>query len=173
MSIYTDCIDTINALVEGDDVWTELEVQESVVAEWPDADFKEIARQANQAIGNAFRRQQVVRFGPVTLPDGSQDYARIAAKIAYASAEHGPSEFITPNGTFPVLMWSGANKLNRPGRMPSNNRDDREPWSDQDFKVDASKILKPNGLEKAVAELIERVAALEAEQEELSRKLRV
>lgn len=173
MSIYTDCVDAISVLAEGNEIWTELEVQEFVVGNWPDADFKEIARQANQAIGNAYRRQQVVRFGPVTLPDGSQDYARIAAKIAYASANNGPSEFVTPNGTFAALIWSGANKLNRPGRMPSNNRDDREPWSDQDFKVDASKILKPNGLEKAVAELIERVAALEAEQEELSRKLRV
>lgn len=173
MSIYTDCVDAISALAESNEIWTEFEVQESVVGSWPDADFKEIARQANQAIGNAYRRQQVVRFGPVTLPDASQDYARIAAKIAYASANNGPSEFVTPNGTFPALIWSSANKLNRPGRMPSNNRDDREPWSDQDFKVDASKILKPNGLEKAVAELIERVAALEAEQEELSRKLRV
>lgn len=173
MSIYTDCIDAISVLAEGTGIWTELEVQEIVVADWPEADFKEVAHQANQAIGNAYRRQQVVRFGPVTLPDGSQDYARIAAKIAYASAQHGPSEFQTPNGGFPALMWSSANKLNRPGRMPSNNRDDREPWEDQEFKVEASKMLKPNGIEKAVAELIERVAALEAEQEELFRKLRV
>lgn len=173
MSIYTDCIDAIRALAEGDDIWTDLEVQEIVVSKWPDADFKEIAYQANQALGNAYRRQQVVRFGPVTLPDGSQDYARIAAKIAYASTQHGPSEFETPNGNFPALIWSGASKLNRPGRMPSNNRDDREPWGEQDFKVEASKVLRPNGIEKAVAELIDRVAALEAEQEELSRKLRV
>ncbi len=173
MSIYTDCVDAISVLAEGDEIWTEFEVQEVVAAEWPDAEFKEIARQANQAIGNAYRKQQVVRFGPVTLPDGSQDYARIAAKIAYASAQNGPNEFVTPNGAFPALIWSSANTLNRPGRMPSNNRDDREPWEDQDFKVEASKILKPNGIERAVAELIERVAALEAEQEELSRKIRV
>jgi hypothetical protein len=146
MSIYTDCIETINLiLTDRETVWTELDI--IALAKWDKYDIPEVARQANQAIGNAFRRQAVCRYGPVTLPDGDHDYARIAGKIVYASADKGPEVFQTPNGDFPQLLWSRNNDLIRPGRLPANNRDDREPWTDQDFKVSAGSLLTPAKIE--------------------------
>lgn len=134
MSIYTDCMNAISELSESGKIWTELDV--IALTEYAEyVEFQEVAREANQAVGNAYRRQEVCRYGPVVLPDGEEDYARIAAKIAYSSAEYGPKIFETPNGSFEKLLWSREDTLTRPGRMPGNNRDDRRPWGDQGFEV--------------------------------------
>jgi hypothetical protein len=165
MSIYTDCVEKIEQLMTKESVFTELDVLEGVAHKWPEEDWRSISLQANQAVGNAFRRQKVCRYGPVTLPDGSEDYFRIAAKIAYASADLGPANIETPNGNFNKLLWSRDSRLSsRSGRLPANNRDDTKPWQEQGLKFP----FEPNGqcdrLEARVIELIHRVNELEKTQ---------
>lgn len=141
---YQRCARILDELIEHPpsahgSVFTELEIVRKVLPkDWdPETEpnlLKQAHRQANMVCGSYYRDRKLSRFGPVELSNGSKDYARIAAKIAYAPAEGGPEVWETPNGVFPKLMLEDDD-ITQQGRRYSANRNDLEPWDEQDFGV--------------------------------------
>lgn len=147
-SIYRECSHAVESLMESPPaqhggVFTEIDVvAKAATKDWKKApatknkeardDFKEGMKHANQVCGIRFRERKLCRYGPVTLPDGSQDYVRIASKIVYADAENGPAVFETPNGSFPRLMIHN-DPLKAQGRRRGTVRNDLVSWKEQDL----------------------------------------
>jgi len=132
MSIYKQCSKAASKLTEDPSkahggVFTEIDVvQRASKPEWSQEDYKEAHRQANQVLGTRYRERKVCRFGPVTLPDGNNDYGRIASKIVYAAAD-GPESWETPNGSFLRMMIEG-DEIGRQGRRFGTERTDLVGW---------------------------------------------
>jgi hypothetical protein len=168
MSIYSECSEALTSLMEHppDDlqgVFTEIDVvRKAGKPGWSSSNFKEAGRHANQVVGTQYRARKLCRYGPVTLPDGSQDYARIGSKIVYADAESGPEVFTTPNGEFPRLMIH-EDSLGHPGRRVGTNRNDLDPWDTQDIRVKETTVASNgDGPGVDVRPFERRVAELEA-----------
>lgn len=134
-SIYKQCSEAASKLIADppeahNGVFTEIDVvQRASKPEWSQSDYKEAHRQANQVLGTRYRERKLCRFGPVVLPDGVQDYGRIASKIVYANAEEGPQAWETPNGTFQRLMIEGDD-IGRQGRRFGTERTDLVAWGE-------------------------------------------
>lgn len=146
MSLYSLCSRVCDELIAEAQVFTEADVVIRALVRMPDASPKELSRYANQVVGTQFRSRKLCRYGPVEVPGLTEpDYARIAAKIAYASADDGPESFqgpkmpdgsvqACPNGRFDRLMIEN-DPITRQGRRIGSNRDDLVAWCEQDIKV--------------------------------------
>lgn len=139
MSIYSRCSEAAHKLMqnppeEHGGVFTEIDVVRlAATSNWSTTNYKEALRHANQVVGTLYRARKLARFGPVTLPSGDPDYARIASKVVYASATDGPKSWKTPNGTFKRLMIED-DKIGRQGRRRGTNRNDLAPWDEQEIR---------------------------------------
>lgn len=176
MSIYTRCAEAVVEL-RGDPpkdqggIFTELDVVSESLLDG-EALSRTHLRDANNICGQLYRNRQLCRYGPVMLPDGTEDYARIAAKIAYADAEDGPDFWETPNGKFPKLLI-GDDKIARPGRRIQTKRNDLEQWVEQDVsersRNDSLRPSVPDTSEESV--LQERIRDLEQQVIERDEKI--
>lgn len=171
MSIYTRCMEAAEALLEdpslagGDPpgLFTELDVITHASASdgpWTNERYRFAMREVNQVMGLLFREGRAVRFGPVQIPDVPEpDYLRIASKIVYAHPR-GPERVETPNGTFERLIaTNGKDPLAKQGRRLGTNRDDLQPWDQQDIKTARKTQRRPSNVQAANR----RIRELEAE----------
>lgn len=139
-SYYRDCAQAIRELIADETehardhrgFFTDLDVAvlaSEIAGGYNESQMQAVLTEANLALAKFYRSERVARFGPVHLPGIPQpDYARIATRIVYASA-NGPAKFETVNGNFKRLMHS-KDKMTRRGRRGDIvNRDDREPWT--------------------------------------------
>lgn len=144
MSLGTQCGRAIEAFLkdppkEHGGVFTEIDVvRKAALKEWSAETFKEAMKEANQVCGQRYRARKLCRYGPVELPDGTRDYARIASKIVYGAAE-GPDEWETPNGTFPKMMIEN-DELVAQGRKQRTNRNDLVSWDEQVLTSERAKV---------------------------------
>lgn len=181
MAIYHLCSQALKSLMEdpptdlpfyqeNPGVFTEIDIvnraQNLARAEWGSdpAIFRQAMRNANQVAGTFWREMKVARYGPVELPDRSQDYARAASKIVYAHPELGPEWLKTPNGTFKRMMvWEDT--IGRQGRKIGTNRDDTKPWDEQEItKTKAvTEVAKPDKAKADLKAAQRRIEQLEAE----------
>lgn len=171
MSIYSQCSEAAAKLMKNPPkdqggVFTEIDVVRLAGSSgWSTENYKEALRHANQVVGTNYRARKLCRYGPVELPDGTKDYARIASKIVYADAENGPDVWKTPNGNFPKLMIHD-DEIGRQGRRHNTNRNDLASWDEQDIK--AIKVKEPvikgaKGPAVDVGPFERRIAQLEAD----------
>lgn len=136
MSLYRECSQAVERLMEHPPakhggVFTEIDVTaKAATREWSNDNLEEAMRHANQVCGTKYRERKLCRYGPVVLPDGTEDYARIASKIVYADADTGPDEWETPNGVFPKMMIE-EDPLTAQGRRRGTVRNDLVAWDDQ------------------------------------------
>ena len=157
-SIYKQCSRAVSDLMEGSDVFSEIDVvQLASTPEWSVEDYKDAGRQANQVLGTRYRERKLCRFGPIDLPEGV-DYARIASKIAYASVSACLESWDTPNGTFPKLMLED-DEIGHQGRRLGTNRDDSAPMSERRTSDPNNRIQR---LEIDLSDLRKRLARLES-----------
>lgn len=155
MSLYRECSKAVDRLMseppaQHGGVFTEIDVvAKAATRAWTNDNFTEAQRHANQVCGTKYRERKLCRYGPITLPDGTQDYARIASKIVYADAATGPDEWVTPNGAFPKLMIED-DPLVAQGRRRGTTRNDLVLWRDEEAPMPEN-----------VAELRKRIRELE------------
>jgi hypothetical protein len=180
ISLYRRCADAAKQLMENPPedyggVFTEIDVvNEASLQSWSNRMFKQALAHANQVCGTLYRERKLCRYGPVELPTGHKDYGRIASKIVYAAADTGPAKWDTPNGKFPKLMIEN-DQLKAQGRKYGTNRNDLEPWENQEIKKtgeekDAAHDRK-RGTPVAEGPLLKRISELEKKLKERDEKL--
>lgn len=137
MSVYRQCSEAAAKLMENGEIFTEIDVVRLAGTnhDWATETYTEALRDANQVVGTLYRNRKVCRFGPVELPNGERDYARIASKIVYAPSDKGIVVWETPNGDFPALMVH-EDEIGRQGRRKQANRSDLVKWDDQAIATD-------------------------------------
>lgn len=180
MSIYKQCAEAAREILDNPaltskqhrGLFTELDVialASRTAGGYTEDALKVAGIEANNVMGSLFRRRECARYGPVDLPDyATQDYVRIATKIAYAHPTDGPAMIETPNGRFRRVMVHDTNL--RVGRFKGGNRDDLRPWDKPEGKPhlriikeeDLSPEQELRALGQMVAELTSRVEELEA-----------
>jgi hypothetical protein len=172
MSPYSDAISKLVKDPPRDQnqgpVFTEIDVVLTVSnSRWSKKRIREAFPQANQVLGTLYRARKLCRYGPVVLPGGHRDYARIGEKIVYADAETGPDFWETPNGRFPKLMIE-TDTLKAQGRRHGTQRNDLIPWSEQGFDIAQAQPPVPETsqeqitrLEAVIADLSTRIEGLE------------
>lgn len=144
MSIYSECSKALRELMKDPPedfggVFTEIDVVRLAGhAGWSKDNYKEAVRHANNLMGAQYRARKLCRFGPVKLPNGQLDHARIASKIVYASAETGPKVWETPNGKFKRMMMEN-DPIQRAGRKIGTNRNDLASWDGQNLSMVSTK----------------------------------
>lgn len=167
MSIQSQCREAMNTLAKRGTVFTEIDVvnEASRNRGWTDKLFREATEKAYIVLQGAYKKGELVRFGPVSY-DGQKDYARRGTKIVYAGP-FGPKAWETPNGVFQALH-ADHDRLLTPGRRPVHltSRDDSRPWGEQ--KVQAKPQERhlrpvPGGPPIDVRPFEKRIAELEAE----------
>ena len=176
MSLYSECSAAAAKLLEKPPahlggVFSEIDVVNKASHKgWTDEDFKDAMRHANAVLGTWYRSRRVCRYGPVTLPNGSLDYARIASKLTYAPADKAPEQWETPNGTFPKVMIENDPLSRRKGRNQGINRTDLESWDKQDLTLNGD--ASTEDLKRRVQELEGEVTSRNHRVAELEEKLR-
>lgn len=131
MTVYIRLTEAVAQLRDKLGVFTELDAIEISSPGWTDEEYGRGMREANNLCGRLYRIGQLCRYGPVSLPDGTRDYARLGpGKIVYADAEDGPEYWETPNGRFPKL-FAIQDEIARPGRRIQTNRNDGILWGEK------------------------------------------
>lgn len=165
--VYGQCASAVRKLIaeppsEHGGVFTELDVVALAgTSEWSQDDYESAMRHANQVVGTYYRSRKLCRYGPVTLPTGDIDYARIASKIVYADAASGPQTWTTPNGTWPRMMFED-DPITKQGRRAGTVRNDLVPWNQGDPAPAPSETHPPDVVLAELRELRERVSRLES-----------
>lgn len=142
MSIQAECREAMNRLAEQGAAFTEIDVANEAASDaWSSKHFDQAVKHSYNVLQGDYKKGRLVRFGPVAFKS-TTDYARRGSKILYASTEHGPQKFQTPNGVFP-RMYAETDPLIRAGRRVGTNRDDTKPWGVQNVSVKASQAKAP------------------------------
>jgi hypothetical protein len=156
MTIYQHCANAIRDLMKTGQPFTDLDaVQRASQVQWSAADFKKALLRSNQIAQAFYKDGKLFRYGPVNF-QGTEDYARFAARIVHAGPT-GPDVLITPNGNFPRLA-TGDDEIASAGRRRGTNRDDKRPWPKDDVETKLNEALK-------------RIADLEKSQDSLAKAL--
>jgi len=152
-------------LAKSGDTFTEFDVANEASGQgtkgWNSKMFQQAVKDSYTVLQSAYKRGRLARYGPVaykpkpTAKEAISDYLRRGTKILYADAQAGPSEFETPNGTFPRLL-AEHDKMLKVGRKPGTNRDDTKPWAEQM----SGPPIDTAPLEKRIRELEEEIARL-------------
>lgn len=172
-ALYSACSEAVRGLIEHppqvhEGTFTELDVVTLASSpDWTPEDWKQAMRQASQVCGLMFRTRRLSRYGPVRLADGTEDYVRIATKIAYADPLEGPANLETPNGSFPRMMIEDDG-LGHQGRRRGTNRNDLEPWESQRILVGANHNGVATG--NRVQQLEREVRELQAQKDALANR---
>ncbi len=165
-TVYQHCADAIRRLTSNGEPFTDLDaVTQAAQPSWTEEDYRTAMIRANQIVQAFYKDGKLVRYGPVRLPDGTQDYVRYSARIVHASPTGRLATLSTPNGDFPRLLsindsFAGA------GRRKGTNRDDQSPWpkgEDTNPQVEA--------LQRQLNDALRRIHDLEQKDRRLAKVL--